>query len=73
MSKRLFITFAAVLVCLGTALPLIAADFNLFGRSGDAIEINLASLPGVSARSTFSGFNTSGLADRLPSHSENRS
>lgn len=31
------------------------ADFGFFGRSGDAIEINLSTLPGISGGSTFSG------------------
>jgi peptidoglycan hydrolase-like protein with peptidoglycan-binding domain len=39
-----------------------AADFGFFGRSGDAIEINLPTLPGVAPGATFSGLNISGLA-----------
>jgi hypothetical protein len=38
-----------------------AADFTFFGRSGDAIEINLGAIPGVSPGSTFSSLNTSGF------------
>jgi peptidoglycan hydrolase-like protein with peptidoglycan-binding domain len=38
-----------------------AADFSFFGRSGDAIEINLAALPGVSPGSSFAGLNTAGF------------
>jgi hypothetical protein len=39
-----------------------AANFTFFGRSGDAIEINLGALPGVSPSSTFSALNTSGFS-----------
>jgi peptidoglycan hydrolase-like protein with peptidoglycan-binding domain len=39
-----------------------AADFNYFGRSGDAIEINLAALPGVGPGASFSGLNTTGFS-----------
>ncbi len=39
-----------------------AADFGFFGRSGDAIEINLAALPGVSGGSAFSNLNLAGFA-----------
>lgn len=38
-----------------------AADIGFFGRSGDAIEINLAALPGISAGSTFSDLNLAGF------------
>ncbi|HEY1068192.1 MAG TPA: peptidoglycan-binding domain-containing protein, partial [Pirellulales bacterium] len=37
------------------------ADFGFFGRSGDAIEINLASLPGIAAGSTFSNLELAGF------------
>jgi peptidoglycan hydrolase-like protein with peptidoglycan-binding domain len=40
-----------------------AADFNFFGRSGDAIEINLSAIPGVTPGSAFSGFNTAGFTN----------
>ncbi len=53
---------AAVAVALMTAPSAAAADFWFYGRSGDAIEINLAALPGVAAGSTFSGLDTSGFA-----------
>jgi hypothetical protein len=39
-----------------------AVDFGFFGRSGDAIEINFATLPGISAGSTFSALNLAGFA-----------
>jgi hypothetical protein len=39
-----------------------AADFNFFGRSGDAIEVNLAALPGISPGTTFSGLDIGGFA-----------
>ncbi len=38
----------------------LAADFNFFGRTGDAIDLNFGSLPGVTPGSTFSGLNTIG-------------
>lgn len=50
--------FVAALVILPHAR---AADFNFFGRSGDAIELNLSGLPGIAAGSTFSGLNTGGF------------
>src|SRR3954469_2256247 len=37
-----------------------AADFNFFGRTGDAIDLNFGSLPGVTPGSTFSGLSTTG-------------
>jgi len=40
-----------------------AADFNFFGRSGDAIEINLGAIPGITPGSTFSALNISGFAN----------
>src|SRR4051812_11772221 len=50
--------FAAVLIlALHATAP--AADFNFFGRTGDAIDLNFGSLPGVTG-STFSGLSTSG-------------
>jgi peptidoglycan hydrolase-like protein with peptidoglycan-binding domain len=53
---RLFAFFAALVAPVAHA-----ADFGFFGRSGDAIEVNLASLPGVSAGSTFSSLNLAGF------------
>ena len=50
---------AAVLIIAPSAH---AIDFNFYGRSGDAIEINLAALPGVATGSTFSGLDLSGFA-----------
>jgi hypothetical protein len=50
---------AAVLVLSASGR---AADFNFFGRSGDAIEINLAALPGIPVGAAFSSRNTSGFA-----------
>lgn len=38
------------------------ADFGFFGRSGDAIEFNLPTLPGVTTGATFSGLNIGGLS-----------
>ena len=61
--SRMFSALAAITV-VAHSIPSAtrAADFNFFGRSGDAIEINLAALPGVGAGATFSGLNTSGFA-----------
>lgn len=53
---------AAATLVLTLSGVAVAADFSLYGRSGDAIEINLAALPGVAAGSTFSGLETSGFA-----------
>jgi peptidoglycan hydrolase-like protein with peptidoglycan-binding domain len=52
----------AVLAALVITPSAGAVDFSFYGRSGDAIEINLAALPGVPAGSSFSGLNTSGFA-----------
>jgi peptidoglycan hydrolase-like protein with peptidoglycan-binding domain len=49
-------------ILLSLAPTAWGADLGFFGRSGDAIEINLATLPGTPAGATFSGLNTSGLA-----------
>jgi len=54
------VTALAVSV-LGLAGIAAAADFNFYGRAGDAIELNLASLPGVSPGSTFGGLDTAGF------------
>jgi peptidoglycan hydrolase-like protein with peptidoglycan-binding domain len=56
-----------LLLALGLGLPFVGAgvvrgaDFAFYGRSGDAIELNFASLPGVAAGATFSGLNVSGF------------
>jgi hypothetical protein len=52
----------ALFVLSGSDLA-TAADFNFFGRSGDAIEINLGSIPGIAAGSSFSSLNTTGFAN----------
>jgi hypothetical protein len=55
-----FLARFAILAAL--AAPAVrAADFGFFGRSGDAIEINLAALPGVAAGSTFSSLDLAGF------------
>ncbi|MEM7576164.1 MAG: peptidoglycan-binding protein [Planctomycetota bacterium] len=57
--------FAVALTALAIPAPLvIAADFTFFGRSGDAIELDFASQPGVTAGSSFTGFqiNPAGFA-----------
>src|SRR5262245_1990479 len=58
--RRRFAFAVAVVIAIGPAAR--GADFAFYGRSGDAIEINLAALPGVAAGATFSGLNTSGMA-----------
>ncbi|MBA3483468.1 MAG: peptidoglycan-binding protein [Pirellulales bacterium] len=50
------------IVLAAVALPVFGADLGFFGRSGDAIEINLSALPGTPAGATFSGLNINGLA-----------
>ena len=55
-------TFLVIILAASLITPALAADFNFFGRSGDAIEINLSTIPGISPGSTFSSFNTSGFA-----------
>jgi peptidoglycan hydrolase-like protein with peptidoglycan-binding domain len=54
----------ALLAAVGQALICIgdASAYHFFGRSGDAIEINLGALPDISPGSTFGGLNTSGLS-----------
>jgi hypothetical protein len=56
--QRIALAFA-IICALATRAP--AADFNYFGRSGDAIEVNFAALPGVAAGSTFSNLNVTGF------------
>jgi peptidoglycan hydrolase-like protein with peptidoglycan-binding domain len=58
MVKRLHL----LAILLSVAPTAWGADLGFFGRSGDAIEINLAALPGTPAGAIFSGLNTSGLA-----------
>ena len=52
---------AVVVFCSTARIP--AADFNFFGRSGDAIEINLGAIPGINPGSSFSSLNTTGFAN----------
>src|SRR5262245_56501579 len=63
--KRSKLLAAAVCIAIvpWTARLALAADFNFYGRSGDAIEINLASIPGVAPSSTFSSLNIAGFAN----------
>lgn len=49
---------AIAIAALSTSLA-PGADFGFFGRSGDAIEINLAGLPGIPAGATFGGLTLS--------------
>jgi hypothetical protein len=59
MNQTSFLTIALVLSAASLAR---AVDFGFFGRSGDAIEINLAGLPGVSPGSSFAALDLSGFA-----------
>src|SRR6478735_2697754 len=62
---RRALPIAAAIIHLATQgnLHTLAADFNFFGRSGDAIEVNLGNIPGIAAGSTFSSLNTTGFAN----------
>ena len=42
-----------------------AADFDFYGRSGDAIELDFGSLPGVPAGASFSGLNLGGFSTHV--------
>lgn len=54
--------FRFLVALVAFAAPAVhAADFGFFGRSGDAIEINLASLPGIAVGSTFSNLDLAGF------------
>ncbi|HEY2411847.1 MAG TPA: hypothetical protein VGI40_06380 [Pirellulaceae bacterium] len=55
------VAIAIVALCNTARIP--AADFNFFGRSGDAIDINLGAIPGIAAGSTFSSLNLAGFAN----------
>jgi hypothetical protein len=61
--SKLLAVAISIAIQLWTARLVPAADFNFFGRSGDAIEVNLASIPGVAPGSTFSSLNTTGFAN----------
>ena len=62
--RRAFLTTIVITLLLREiGESAIAADFNFFGRSGDAIEINLGAIPGITAGSTFSSLNTTGFAN----------
>lgn len=52
---------AALLTAALAAAPTQAADFEFFGRAGDAIEIDLGSLPGVPDGAGFTGLSTGGF------------
>jgi peptidoglycan hydrolase-like protein with peptidoglycan-binding domain len=53
--------FIAASLLFACAIP--AADFNVFGRSGDAIEVNLGAIPGIGPGATFSSLNTTGFTN----------
>ena len=63
MSRTQLAIFAFALSAQTCGHAAGAADFSFFGRSGDAIEINLSSIPGIGAGSSFSGLNISGFAN----------
>jgi hypothetical protein len=63
MRTKFAIYFFIAFAITSTAPDSPAADFNFFGRSGDAIELNFGSLPGVTPGSTFSSLNTTGFAN----------
>ncbi|TWT86166.1 putative peptidoglycan binding domain protein [Pseudobythopirellula maris] len=52
------------LACVLLAAQGYAADFDFYGRSGDAIEIDLGSLPGVAPGATFSDLVVLGRRER---------
>ncbi len=54
MNSVLRTALAATVLAHTIASGTIAADFSFYGRSGDAIEVNFAALPGVPAGATFS-------------------
>lgn len=51
----------ALLACVVGFAEAIAADFDFYGRSGDAIAIDFGSLPGVAPGATFSSLSPSGF------------
>lgn len=57
MRLRVLITLLVTAVA-GTSR---AADFDFYGRSGDAIELDFGSLPGVPENTAFSGLNIGGF------------
>jgi hypothetical protein len=61
MPRNSLVILTVGFAALSMARIALGADFNFFGRSGDAIEINLAALPGISPGSTFGGLSTSGF------------
>ena len=58
MAMRRFVS--VVVVVLVSAAGAVAADYEFYGRSGDLIEIDLGSLPGVPAGATFSNLAVGG-------------
>ena len=62
MRRRLTIAAVALVILVGNDRAR-GADFNFFGRSGDAIEINLGAIPGIAAGSSFASLNTAGFAN----------
>jgi hypothetical protein len=63
MRTKFAIYFATAFAITTTAPSSPAADFNFYGRSGDAIELNFGALPGVTPGSTFTNLDTTGFAN----------
>jgi hypothetical protein len=62
MTRISFVAAALLHIAAAFGNSAIGADFNFYGRSGDAIELNLAALPGIAPGSTFSALDTSGFS-----------
>lgn len=54
---------SAVVMVLVSAVGASAADYEFYGRSGDLIEIDLGSLPGVPAGAAFSNLSVGGFGN----------
>ncbi|QDT70774.1 Putative peptidoglycan binding domain protein [Planctomycetes bacterium MalM25] len=54
---------SAVVVVLVSAVGATAADYEFYGRSGDLIEIDLGSLPGVPGGAAFSSLEVGGFGN----------
>ncbi len=60
MSRTALLLSSALSICL-LAGPSFGAGFTFYGRSGDGIEIDFGSLPGVSNGASFSGLSLTGF------------
>lgn len=61
MSSR-FLALCLLAVIATVPIPVCAVDFEFFGRSGNAIELDFGTLPGVTAGATYSGLSLGGFA-----------